>query len=134
MRALNHIGLFEGDIGSAAQYPAMVDPSDAQASLESRAKAYLETNCSICHRPGGTARVGIDLRYGTSLADMNLVGVPAARSTTLGAMRVGPGDPEGSDLWRRVAAIDANRMPVLGVSVADEEALRLLTDWIGGMR
>ena len=130
LRALNHIGLFEGDIGDASLYSALPDPADTRASLESRAKAYLDSNCSVCHRPGGTAPVGIDLRWSTSLADMNLMGAPAERPTTRGAVRVAPGHHAASDLWRRAAATDATRMPPLGPSIPDEQALKLLADWI----
>jgi uncharacterized repeat protein (TIGR03806 family) len=136
LRTFNHLGLFGPgqDIGDAAAYRALPDPYNTQASLESRAKAYLDTNCSVCHRPGGTAPVNIDMRYATAPADMKLVGVPADRPTTPGAMRVVAGNHAASDLWRRVAATDANRMPALGVTIPDEQALKLLADWIDSTR
>jgi uncharacterized repeat protein (TIGR03806 family) len=136
LRTWNHLGLFGAgnDIGDAAAYGALPDLANAQASLESRAKAYLDTNCSMCHRPGGTAPVSIDLRYRTAATDMKLVGVPADKPTTPGAMRVVAGNHAASDLWRRVAATDANRMPAVGVAVPDEQALKLLADWIDSTR
>lgn len=134
LRTLNHIGLFAQDIGEASQYGALPDPANAQASLEARAKSYLEANCSMCHRPDGTAPVSIDLRNSTALADMKLVGAAAEQPTVAGALRIVPGDAASSDLWRRVAATDGNRMPPTGVSVPDEQALKLLSDWIGALQ
>jgi uncharacterized repeat protein (TIGR03806 family) len=131
---LDHIGVFGQDIGDLSQYGALPDPYGTSGSLDSRAKSYLETNCSVCHRPGSTAPVSIDLRYGKALADMKLVGVAADQPTTAGAVRVVAGNHAASDLWRRVAATDGNRMPVLGVSVPDQEALKLLADWIDSVQ
>jgi hypothetical protein len=56
----------------------MPKPADAGASLESRAKAYLDTNCSVCHRPQGLTPVNTDLRHDTALSQMNIVGVAGA--------------------------------------------------------
>jgi uncharacterized repeat protein (TIGR03806 family) len=131
---LNHIGVFGQDIGELSQYGALPDPYSTNGPLESRAKSYLETNCSACHRPGSTAPVSIDLRYGTARADMKLFGVAADQPTTTGAVRIVAGNHAASDLWRRVAATDGNRMPVLGVSVPDQQALKLLADWIDSAR
>jgi uncharacterized repeat protein (TIGR03806 family) len=134
LRTLNGIGLFGQDIGDAAAYSALPNPADESASLESRAKAYLETNCSVCHRPAGTAPVSIDLRYSTQLTDMKLLGVPAGQPTSPGAVLVAPGNHAASELWRRMGATDASRMPALGSSVPDEQALKLIADWIDGAR
>jgi uncharacterized repeat protein (TIGR03806 family) len=134
LRTLNHVGVFAADIGSPSQYGALPSPSDTGATLESRAKAYLEANCSVCHRPGGPTPINMDLRYSTSLADMNILGVTAASPTEPGAARVVAGDHAGSDLWRRASSTGATRMPPLGVSVIDEEGLKLLADWIDSIR
>ncbi|MET0540696.1 MAG: PQQ-dependent sugar dehydrogenase [Variovorax sp.] len=131
LRTLNHIGIFGSDIGAASQYGAVPNPTDASASIESRAKAYLDTNCSICHQPGGPTPVDMDLRYATSLSDMNIVGVATSQSA---GTRIAAGNPGSSDLWQRVQSSDANRrMPPLGVQVVDQEAVQLLSTWITGL-
>lgn len=135
LRTWAHIGLFSQDIGSASQYGAMPDPSDAAAPPGNRAKAYLDANCAMCHRPGGPTPVNMDLRYETSLADMRLVGVAAESPTVPGALRVAPGEHTASDLWRRVSSNDgAIRMPPLGRTLLDERALNLLATWIDGLQ
>jgi uncharacterized repeat protein (TIGR03806 family) len=133
LRALNHVGLFTYDIGAASMFDAMPDPTDLKAPIESRAKAYLDTNCSACHRPGGPTPVNMDLRYGTRLGEMNIVGVAATRPTTPGALRVARGNHATSDLWTRAASPDNTiRMPTLGTTQVDKQAIKLLADWIDG--
>ena len=50
------IGVLAGapDPATAPRLPVWNDPNDG--TLEQRAKAYLESNCAHCHRPGGAAR------------------------------------------------------------------------------
>jgi uncharacterized repeat protein (TIGR03806 family) len=131
LRTLNHIGLFSSDIGAASQYTAMPDPSDTSAALGLRARAYLDTNCAICHQPGGPTPVNMDLRFTTDLSNMNIVGVA---SGTAGLQRVAPGNHAGSDLWRRASSADsAVRMPPLGVQMVDAQAVQMLATWIDGL-
>jgi uncharacterized repeat protein (TIGR03806 family) len=133
LRALNQIGVFGSDIGAPSQYGALPDPGDAAAPLEARAKAWLDTNCSICHLPGGPTPVEMDLRYTTAVPDMQLIGV--ANQGGVGGVRVVTGNHAGSLLWQRAASNDANvRMPPLGVQRVDEAGLKLLEDWINSLR
>jgi hypothetical protein len=69
--------------------------------------------------------------------------VPAALATSLGvaahkrtgvasaALRIAPGDPQGSSLLQRVATRDPNTMmPTLGTQQSDAQAVALLEAWI----
>jgi uncharacterized repeat protein (TIGR03806 family) len=133
LRALNHIGIFSSDIGQAGQYGAMANPGDTSAALETRAKAWLDSNCAICHLPGGPTPVTMDLRYATAVADMQLSGVPNQGSVR--GVRLVAGNHAGSLLWQRAASTDGNvRMPPLGVQMVDESGLKLLADWIDSVR
>jgi uncharacterized repeat protein (TIGR03806 family) len=134
LRAWNHIGLFDTDIGEASDYEAMPDPRDTAAPLTARARAYLDANCAQCHRPGNGNPVDIDLRYGTPLESTNLVDVVPAEGD-LGltdARRIRPGSKESSVLWERMRRLDATRMPPLGSALVDAEAVALLGEWIDG--
>jgi uncharacterized repeat protein (TIGR03806 family) len=133
LRTLNHIGIFNSDIGAASQYSAMPDPRGTAGSVETRAKAYLDTNCSICHLPGGPTPVAMDLRYATALADMQLVGV--ANQGSVSGVRVVAGNHTGSLLWQRAGSTAGNvRMPPLGVQMVDEQGLQLLANWIDALQ
>jgi uncharacterized repeat protein (TIGR03806 family) len=134
LRTFDHIGIFGGGVGATGDYPTMPDPHDGTAPLEARAKAYLDANCSMCHRPGGPTPVNMDLRYTTAVADMRLLGVAAERPTVAGALRIAPGSHDQSDLWRRVSSTGSIRMPPLAVSMLDAQAVQLLSAWIDSTR
>jgi uncharacterized repeat protein (TIGR03806 family) len=132
LRAWNHVGLFDVDLAPPASYPAFAVPSDAGAPVDARARAYLHANCAQCHRPGGPAPGGIDLRAGTSEAQMALLDVPPTEGD-LGledARRVAPGAPSSSVLWERMRRTDGTRMPPLGSRVADPAGVGLIETWI----
>jgi uncharacterized repeat protein (TIGR03806 family) len=133
LRTLAHIGVFTSDIGASSQYGAMPDPRDTGAAVQDRAKAWLDTNCAMCHRPNGPTPVTMDLRYTTALADMTLLNAAPQAGSSGGVVRVRPGDHAGSNLWQRVQSTGSNRMPPLGVAVVDAEAAQLLATWIDGL-
>jgi mono/diheme cytochrome c family protein len=101
------------------------------ADVEAQARAYLHVNCSICHRPGGAGRGGLDLRFGTSLADSGLCQV--ASQGYLGTPEgrvVAPGKPNDSVLLKRVGSRGQNGMPPLASGVVDEKGVALLSRYI----
>ncbi len=71
LTTLNHIGLLTPAITDASTQPALPDPAGTTGTLAERARAYLHTNCSQCHRPGATAPSNMDFRYTTSLIATN---------------------------------------------------------------
>jgi uncharacterized repeat protein (TIGR03806 family) len=135
LRTLAHIGVFSGSVDAASSYATMPDPRDAAAPLADRARAYLDTNCSICHRPNGPTPVSMDMRYTTALADTRLVNVAPEAGSSGGVVRVVPGNHAASNLWQRVQSTNsAVRMPPLGVNVVDAEAVQLLSTWIDSLQ
>jgi mono/diheme cytochrome c family protein len=134
LRTLAHIGVLGGGIESASNYGAMPDPRDSAAPLTERARAYLDSNCSNCHRPNGPTPVNMDLRYGTALDATRLINVAPEASSSNGVVRIRPGDHAASNLWQRVQSTGSNRMPPLGVAVVDAEAVQLLSTWIDGLQ
>jgi uncharacterized repeat protein (TIGR03806 family) len=126
------LGLFDGPVGSPGSYPAWTRPSNTAATLAQRARSYLAANCSHCHRPGGPSVSGMDMRFDTSLPNMNLIGV-APSFGNLGianAQRIRSGSRQQSVLWERVRSADLGvRMPP-GSRVADPLAVDVLGAWI----
>lgn len=112
----------------------LVDPA-GEGSVEDRARSWLHTNCSSCHRPGEQDRVSLDLRWGVPLAETGACDVaPSAGDLHIDDARViAPGDPSRSVLLARVQDVGAARMPPLGVTVPDAEGVALLTAWIEGL-
>jgi uncharacterized repeat protein (TIGR03806 family) len=127
----NHIGLFTTDIGSPAGYAAWVDPGDASASLDDRARTWLDVNCAQCHRPTGPTPVDLDLRFVIPSAEMHAFGVAASTPVPGGSgLRVAVGNHFGSDLWQRANRRDLFGMPPLASSIVDAQGLDLLAHWI----
>ena len=136
LRSFNHIGLFNQDIGgSLAALPRLPAPNDTAAQLGERARAYLDANCSQCHRPPGSGRTRLDLRFGTPLAATNALDV-RSELEDLGLddpLLIDPGNPEGSLLYLRLLALDRQRMPPLASSEVDRQGAELVRSWIEGL-
>ncbi len=103
---------------------------DETASLETRARSYLDSNCAHCHRPGG-AQAQFDARFNTPLAQQGIVNATAANPLGIADARiVAPGAVERSLLHLRMTLLGANQMPPLGKNVVDEQAAALVARWI----
>jgi hypothetical protein len=131
----NAMSMFDVPITGSHNYPRMPDPSDTGAPLADRARAYLDSNCSGCHRPNGAMGGTIDLRYQTANANMNVIDVRPTRGD-LGlpdAYRIKRQVPGSSVLWERLRRLDGTRMPALGSHVIDAPNVALLQQWISGL-
>lgn len=125
-----------GVLNESPQDIALANPYDAASPLEARARAYLHTNCSQCHRPGGNINLDMDLRNSTSLADMNICDVEP-QNGNMGiatARRLAPGDADRSVLLARMnLRNDALQMPPIGSNVVDTEGVALIREWISSL-
>jgi hypothetical protein len=129
-------GLLRGPPPSlAAAPPRIATPRpDERAAL-----GYLHANCGICHnRHGPLAGIGLDLLQSLSEGPASVertrasaLEVRALRPVGGADVRVEPGKPEHSVLFRRMGARDPlDQMPPLGSEKPDREALALVERWI----
>ena len=118
------------------KYRRLVDPYDAKADLTARARSYLHANCAQCHVEAGGGNAQMELEFTTTLERMRIVDVKPLHHTfgLPDARLVAPGNPERSALLHRVANRDAGHMPPLATSVVDQQAVRLLRDWIAQLK
>lgn len=117
--------------------PVWDDPTTG--NLDSRARAYLDMNCSSCHRPGGIAMTsGLDLtfdqdepvRFGVFKAP-----VAAGRGTGTGRFVIEPGKPDQSIMVIRMQSTDPGvRMPIVGRGLQHQEGVELIRQWISEMK
>ena len=134
---LNAIGTLNPQIvENPDELPSMPDPYGTSGTLDERARAYLHTNCSQCHRPGGGTGVDLDLRYTTPL---NATGacnaVPQAGDLGIAdALIIRPGDVERSVLLERMNRRDSQGMPPLGSAQVDPAGVELVSSWIVSLR
>jgi mono/diheme cytochrome c family protein len=130
---LNSIGVLSPPV--TGTLPALHDPYGTAGTVVERARAYLHTNCSNCHRPNGGTPSTLDLRWQRSLAQTNACDV-APSGTTLGianARLIAPGEPDRSVLPERVNRRDQHAMPPIGSTVIDAQGVALLRQWIQGL-
>ncbi len=132
LRAWDHIGLFTDAIPAAATLDALPHPHDATQPLDARARAYLDVNCAMCHRPGGPTAVNLDLRRATAQGAMELFDVvPSDGSLGLpNERRAVGGAKESSTLWERMRLRNSLAMPPLGSNEVDTAGVALVGDWI----
>ncbi len=121
---------FDGDAPAGVRWSA---PGDA--TLEQRARAYLDANCAHCHNPSGAADTSalhlnidapLDRLYGICKPP-----VAVGRGSGDRPFDIFPGRPEDSILVFRMQHTDpAIAMPELGRSVVHTEGVKLVSDWI----
>ena len=136
LETLDIISMFSSPLqGTPAMLPVLPDPMDTGAALGDRARAYLHTNCAQCHQPGGPTPVNVDLRYTTSIGNINACDVvPEEGDLGLTMARIiAPGDASRSVLVERMNRRDPVGMPPLGSSIVDADGVTLVTDWINGL-
>jgi uncharacterized repeat protein (TIGR03806 family) len=136
LRTLDHIDMFTSAMPAATSLPRLADPTDASTPLSARARAYLHTNCSQCHRPSGPTPTNMDFRHDTPLSAMNVCDVaPTAGDLGIGAAArlIAPGNATNSIVVQRMSRRDQHGMPPLGSSTSDQAGAALLTQWINSL-
>ena len=111
-------------------------PGDA--TLEQRAKSYLDANCAHCHNVAGAANTSaldpnidapVDRRYGICKTP-----VAVGRGSGDRPYDIYPGKPNESILLYRMQHTDpAIAMPELGRSAVHTEGVAVISDWIAAM-
>lgn len=111
-----------------------LSPPDGTDALEARARAYLHSNCSGCHRQGA-GQGPADFRWQLPLKDTNVCDA-LPQNGDLGVMNarlLAPGSPSTSLISLRMHALNASRMPILGTSVVDAQGTGLIDQWISSV-
>lgn len=123
------------DLGDVSTLPTLADPTDTGETLDDRARAYLHTNCSQCHQPGGPTPTNMDLRWDTALQSTNTCEVdPTSGDLGLSNPKIlDPGDASNSMLVVRINRRDVHGMPPIGSNIVDSAGVSLLSSWINGL-
>ena len=112
--------------------PKLANVSDKSASIESRARSYIYSNCAQCHVGAGGGNSQMHFEWTRSLSEMNVVnkqplhgnkGVPEG-------MLITPGKPDASVLLKRMTTRGSGQMPIIATHKVDEEAVSVIRQWI----
>lgn len=117
-------------------YDRLAAIDDASAPLDHRVRSYLDSNCSGCHRPGGT-QSRTDMRFDIPPSLQGLVGgaLTGANLDVPDSKIILPGDPSKSSLYLRMKRRhDVFKMPPLASAIPDPEALAAVEEWIRGLK
>lgn len=116
------------------QLPRLAPASETSATLERRARSYLDANCASCHQPGGPALGYFDARYATPLSFTGLISGPLIDHGGDPASRVFvPGDPAHSRALQRASLRGPGQMPPLASHERDLAGEALLRAWIAAL-
>lgn len=131
---LSRIGYLVG-APDPKQAPRNASSQDAHATLDERARAYLDVNCGHCHSPTGPA-ITSGLWLEASISDRLKLGfckqpVAAGKGTGNRLYDIAPGHADASVLVFRMDSDDPSvMMPELGRSVVHREGVQLIRQWI----
>lgn len=130
---LSQLGYFDRPIDANAVKP-IPNPYGTNGTDESRARAFLHSNCANCHGPlAGFG--GFNLRTWGTVESMGVLcrkpsgsdfGIP-------GAQIIVPGEPGRSLIVQRMKHVGSGQMPPLGRTKVDEAAVEVVSRWISGL-
>lgn len=133
------LGKLSGAPATPADAPRLAAfDNPATGTVETRARAWLETNCMHCHQAGGQARTA-GLFLAANETDPTRYGVcklPIAAGPATGGRLydIVPGKPDESIVVYRIESTNpSTMMPELGRSMVHAEGVALVRDWIAAM-
>lgn len=124
-------GYFDNEFMNAS-LARLVNPHDAGADLEARARSWLHSNCASCHREHGGGSVPLMVNAEMKTSETRAIdevltrgdfGIPEARVIV-------PGQPGSSVLLHRIAKTGSGHMPMIGAREVDVQGIHLLATWI----
>ena len=109
--------------------------TDVNASLDDRARAYLDINCGHCHIPGGSAdTTGLYLNLiEENQEKLGIFKKPVAAGRASGNLKysIVPGHADDSIMLFRMKSLDPGiMMPESGRALADDAGIKLIKNWI----
>jgi len=137
LRTFEHLGLFAAPLPAPPEkLPRLVNYEDAKLDINLRARSYLHANCSHCHMKWGGGNAEFQLLATLPLKDTGAAGTRTAHGDFgLKDPRViARGEPERSMILHRMKLNGLGRMPHVASSVVDDDAVRLVHDWIKQLR
>lgn len=108
---------------------------DLSASLEDRARSYLDVNCGYCHQPGSGNRAVFDALLTTPFDEQNLIyGFLNNSLSNNDAFTIVPQDIANSMIHFRMNSLtDGVAMPPIAKNKIDKAGVQLIAEWINSL-
>ncbi len=135
LETLAAVGYFSAPLPAPALLlPRLANPFGSSGTLEDRARSYLHSNCSSCHR-NGVGQGPHDFRFNISFLATNLCNrMPSTGNAGVpGALLFTPMNPAQSLISTRIRALNTFRMPPLASSLVDAQGTALIDSWINSV-
>ncbi|QXD22353.1 PQQ-dependent sugar dehydrogenase [Opitutia bacterium ISCC 51] len=135
LNQLLELGLIDKEFKTMAHMENLADPYDEDAPIDQRARSWIHSNCSYCHRTSGGAGVTSMFNAAVPTDRMRLVSTSPEKGT-LGldeGFLIDPGNPYNSIFYYRIATKGAGHMPMIGPKTMDKAGIQLVHDWIRSM-
>lgn len=125
------------NLADCPRVPDWENPTDG--TTEQRARAYIDVNCAHCHSATGPANTsGLLLNiHETNPTHYGVYKTPVAagRGSGNSLYSITPGKPDESILVYRMKSTDPGvMMPELGRKLVHEEGVKVVEEWIKGMK
>jgi uncharacterized repeat protein (TIGR03806 family) len=136
LATLDHLGIFTKPLPKPpAEEPRVVDYRDESQDLNLRARSYLHANCSHCHRKWGGGNAEFQLLASLPLTETGTINIPPGqgRFDQTDPRIFVPGQPDRSMVLYRMQKLGLGRMPHVASNIVDEEAAKLIAQWIQKM-
>jgi uncharacterized repeat protein (TIGR03806 family) len=137
LAVLDKLGVFTKKLpAEPSKLAKLANPFDAKAPIDDRARAYLHANCSHCHRKWGGGNAEFQLLSTLAVKDLGVLGTKPGQGTfeLTDPHILVPGDPKRSMIYHRMTLTGLGRMPHIASNVVDEPAVKLIHDWIAGLK
>ncbi len=132
------LGKLEGFTGKE-NHPSVINYEDQSQALDDRAMAYLDINCSHCHRAEGPASTsGLFLTFDQKdpmKLGINKAPVAAGKGSGKFKFDIVPGHGDQSILTYRMNSTEVGiAMPEIGRTTVHKEGVELIKEWIDNMK
>lgn len=127
------VGYFNSGLPPPYLLPAHPALTNEAASVEHRARTYLQVNCAQCHFPGGPVPAAFDARLARPLSEAGLIhGTLVNQLGNTNNRVIVPGVLTNSALYLRANTRGSLQMPPIGSTVVDTQGLAIVAAWITG--
>lgn len=142
LTTLEAIGMFDAALSDIADnLEQLVSPADTNASFHDRARSYLHTNCSQCHRQNATINVNLDFDILTADTDMNICDQAPTHQIGGATAIMDAGNSANSSMILRMNCREGldgcqndDQMPPLGSTLVDTSGVDIVASWIDSLQ